>query len=71
VSGLVSDHDSVVRGWRKSSYSASDGCCLEIAPRDDRVAVRDSKDPDGAILRFSTEAWGQFIAAVKIGDFDR
>lgn len=34
--------------WRKSSYSAAEGNCVEI--RDDLSALRDSKNPDGPTL---------------------
>ncbi|WP_346042492.1 DUF397 domain-containing protein [Actinomadura chokoriensis] len=37
--------------WRKSSRSGSSGgSCVELAGVEDAVAVRDSKDPDGAVL---------------------
>lgn len=37
--------------WRKSSRSGSDGGeCVEMAGVEAGVAVRDSKDPDGAVL---------------------
>lgn len=37
--------------WRRSSHSGSDGGqCVELAGVEDAVAVRDSKDPDGAVL---------------------
>ena len=35
------------------------------------VGVRDSKDPSGPVLVYSTEAWCTFVNAVKRGDFDR
>jgi Domain of unknown function (DUF397) len=56
--------------WRKSSYSSDQGDnCVEVAslPGGGR-AVRDSKDPDGPILRFSAEAWRAFLDGVKAGD---
>ncbi|WP_316528252.1 DUF397 domain-containing protein [Kitasatospora brasiliensis] len=31
--------------------------------------VRDSKDPDGPWLRFSSEAWSSFVAATAGGEF--
>ena len=34
--------------WRKSSYSAQDGDCVEV--RHDLAALRDSKNPDGSTL---------------------
>ncbi|MEU9078453.1 DUF397 domain-containing protein [Kitasatospora sp. NPDC048538] len=33
------------------------------------VPVRDSKDPRGPALVFSTAAWNSFVAAVQAGDF--
>jgi hypothetical protein len=37
--------------WRKLSHSGSDGGeCVELARMEGEVAVRDSKDPDGAVL---------------------
>jgi Domain of unknown function (DUF397) len=53
--------------WVKSSYSGgSGGNCVEIAtlPGGDR-AVRDSKDPEGPVLRFTADEWRVFIRSVK------
>jgi hypothetical protein len=52
--------------WRKSSYSGQDGNCVEVA-RDlpGLVAVRDSKEPDGAKLVISRAAWRAFIRAAR------
>ncbi|TMR07047.1 DUF397 domain-containing protein [Actinomadura soli] len=37
--------------WHKSSHSASNGGnCVELAMLPGAVAVRDGKDPDGAVL---------------------
>ncbi len=52
--------------WRKSSYSGnSGGNCTEVATAPGAVLVRDSKDPDGARLAFSAEAWRAFAAKVR------
>ncbi|TDP93827.1 DUF397 domain-containing protein [Labedaea rhizosphaerae] len=40
--------------WRKSSRSANNPNCVEMAHLGHRVAVRDSKNTDGPILEFST-----------------
>ncbi|MEU8923705.1 DUF397 domain-containing protein [Kitasatospora sp. NPDC048545] len=56
--------------WRKSSHSGGQGACVEIAlPGAGEVAVRDSKDPRGPHLRFSTEAWNAFASAAAAGGF--
>ncbi|MCT2589543.1 DUF397 domain-containing protein [Streptomyces sp. N2-109] len=52
--------------WRKSSYSnGSGGNCIEMATPDRGVAVRDSKDPAGSVLRFTAEAWRRFVVGVQ------
>jgi len=58
--------------WRKASYSTGNGGnCVEVA-RDlpGIVAVRDSKDPDGPRLAFTSRNWDTFTAALKAGCFD-
>ena len=61
--------DSVVGSFRKSSYSGSDGDCVEVTPTPQQgAAVRDSKDQRGPVLAFSGEAWAAFVAAVSVED---
>lgn len=49
--------------WITSSRSGSSGNqCVEVAGVRDGVAVRDSKDRDGAVLRVSRTAWATFVA---------
>jgi hypothetical protein len=56
-------------GWRKSSYSNSN--CVEVAPADAAVGVRDSKQLGrGPVLEFTRTAWAAFIRAAKDGEFD-
>lgn len=59
--------------WVKSSYSNNGGSCVEWAPTyataTDTVPVRDSKDPHGPALTFSTNGWSSFVTAVKGGEF--
>ena len=57
--------------WRKSSYSGSGGSnCLEWrCPGDGWVAVRDSTQPEDAVLHFTPAAWRAFVDAVKAGEF--
>ena len=55
--------------WRKSSWSASNGQCVEVAVlRQDLVGVRDSKElGQGPALVFDGVAWMSFIESVKRG----
>jgi hypothetical protein len=56
--------------WRKSTYSANNGC-VEVAFVDDgEVAVRDSKDRSGAVLLFQSQEWAAFVRGVRAGEFD-
>jgi hypothetical protein len=58
--------------WRKSRYSSGQGGnCVEVAQLDDGGrAVRDSKNPDGPVLRFTPAEWAAFTAGVRDGEFD-
>jgi hypothetical protein len=55
--------------WRKSSWSAYNGNCVEAASlRGGSIAVRDSKDAGcGPTLVFGPEAWGALLDALKKG----
>ena len=52
--------------WRKSSYSGQSGNCVEVARNlPGLVAVRDSKEPDGAKLVVSRETWQVFLKGLR------
>ena len=52
--------------WRKSSFSMSNGDCVEVATRPSgQVGVRHSKAIAGPHLRFSPEAWTAFIGDIR------
>jgi hypothetical protein len=55
--------------WQKSTYSGINGC-IEVAFRDGRVAIRDSKDPQGPVLVFSAVEWHAFLDGARDGQFD-
>jgi hypothetical protein len=63
--------DGVELKWRKAKGCPTGTTCVEVAALPDGgAAVRDSKDPEGARLRFDAAEWAGFIAAVKAGEFD-
>ena len=52
--------------WQKSSHSSQSGNCVEVARNlPGLVAVLDSKEPDGARLVVSSEAWQAFMRKVR------
>jgi len=53
--------------WSRSSRCA-DSACVEVAWSGGEVLVRDSKDPDGPVLRFSRGEWAAFVAGVRRGE---
>lgn len=63
-------HCVEVGTWQTSSHSADEGNCVEIAADAALALARDSKDPDGPVLGFGTDAWTAFLETVKSGSLD-
>jgi len=55
--------------WRKARRSAGNGACVEVAPVNGQIAIRDSKDPNGSRLQYSSRSWRVFLAAVRANNF--
>jgi hypothetical protein len=51
--------------WRKASYSATNGNCVEVADATGGVLVRDTADRTGARLTVPADVWQEFTCAVK------
>ncbi|MCA1671029.1 MAG: DUF397 domain-containing protein [Actinobacteria bacterium] len=60
--------------WRTSSFTGAGnggGQCVEVAALPDgRIAVRDSKRPDGAVLLFTRAEMAAWINGVNNDEFD-
>jgi hypothetical protein len=56
--------------WRKSSHSNGQANCVEVAVQAPGVAVRDSKDQTGPVLRFAVAEWQRFLEDVRNGQID-
>ena len=51
--------------WFKSTRSAGNGACVEVAHLLGGIAVRDSKDPDGPRLQFDRDSWNAFVGSMR------
>lgn len=57
--------------WQKSRRSNPSGNCVEMAELPNgEIAVRNSRDPEGAILVYTREEVEAFVGGAKDGDFD-
>lgn len=57
--------------WVKSSLSFANGNCVEVASLPDgQIGVRNSRDAEGAVLRFTSDEWQAFIGGAHNGEFD-
>ena len=55
--------------WR-ISRTCDGGACVGVARRDQVVLIGNTNDPDGPVSEFTADEWRQFLAGVKLGDFD-
>jgi hypothetical protein len=64
---LAQTADSLVGAvWQKSSYSGTQGNCVEVARNlPGLAAVRDSKDPEGPRLMVGAKEWRRFLHCLK------
>ena len=64
----MNNHDLAV--WKKSTRSTDQGNCVEVATLGTTHAIRDSKNPTGPALKFTTAAWSAFTTGIRTGEFD-
>jgi hypothetical protein len=71
VNGMTVNQLPVVI-WQKSGRSNPSGNCVECAilPDGAGIAVRNSRDPEGPALIYTTAEMEAFILGVRDGDFD-
>ena len=57
--------------WVKSSLSYANGNCVEVSDLPEgTIGVRNSRDRDGTVLRFTLDEWYAFLGGVRLGEFD-
>ncbi len=69
-SSSFSNSNCLEAAWDKSAECTDDDC-VHVAVHEGNVLVRDSKDPDGPVLRFTPAEWEAFVEGAKKGEFDR
>ncbi|MEU9886855.1 DUF397 domain-containing protein [Sphaerisporangium sp. NPDC051011] len=62
--------DPTAARWVKSSYSSDNGGdCIEVATLSvEGVVLRDSKRPNGPVLRIPATEWAAFRNSLKSGE---
>jgi Domain of unknown function (DUF397) len=57
--------------WVKSSLSFSNGNCVEVTSLPGcTIGLRNSRDPEGPVLRFTPDEWHAFLGGARNGEFD-
>jgi len=70
--GSPADRPGSDSHWVKSSLSFSNGNCVEVASLPEgEIGVRNSRDSEGPVLRFTSDEWHAFLGGVRNGEFDR
>jgi hypothetical protein len=55
--------------WKTSRFCAS-GECVRVASGGETIFLGDSKDPSGPVIAYTHAEWHNFVAKVRLGDFD-
>nr|WP_202497684.1 DUF397 domain-containing protein [Streptomyces sp. SID5469] len=62
---------SLAARWIKSRHSNAEGNCVEVAALDGGgIAMRNSRDPEGPALVYTSAEVAAFLAGAKDGEFD-
>jgi hypothetical protein len=56
--------------WYKAQASTAHGQCVQVARTGGKVVIRDSKNPDGAVLVYTRAEFSAFLEGVRNGEFD-
>lgn len=66
---MSTSNETRVTPWEKSTYSNT-GDCVELRRNGDVIELRDSKDPDGPVLRYTTSELAAFLKGATDGQFN-
>ena len=52
------------------SRTCESGACVMVARHGDSVVFGNARQPDGPVYVYTVDEWREFLAGVKLGDFD-
>ena len=67
---MLSEAERGALFWLKAHRSTANGQCVEIASTAGKIAMRDSKDPDGPVLVYTPAEFSAFLEGARNGEFD-
>ena len=67
----LSQDERAALTWFKAQSSSHNGQCVEVAGTAGKIAIRDSKDPDGPILIYTPAEFTAFLNGARNGEFNR
>jgi hypothetical protein len=71
MAGSLAGSRMIDRTWIKSSLSFANGNCVEVSDQPDGViGVRNSREREGPVLKFTADEWQAFLGGVRNGEFD-
>lgn len=56
--------------WRKASKSNEEQSCVEQRRTGNVIEIRNSRDPDGPVLRFTRAEFEAWLDGARRGEFD-
>lgn len=71
MAGILDSSTMTGSIWVKSSLSFANGNCVEVSDQPGgTIGVRNSRDREGPVLRFTPDEWQAFLGGVRNGEFD-
>jgi hypothetical protein len=71
MAGILDSSTMTGSTWVKSSLSFANGNCVEVSDQPGgAIGVRNSRDREGPVLRFTPDEWQAFLGGVRNGEFD-
>lgn len=70
ASASMANGHCVEVAWQEDAASMSNGQCIEVTVDGGEVLMRNSRYPEGTVLRFTRAEWDAFLHGAKGGEFD-